>query len=90
MSVAYFIFKNGHQMGPFTFRQIERMQHGGAITVSDQVRRDDQEEWQPIGKIRDGVGHANPLRSNIVVLGAVALIAAPVVWLLAMIWWMYS
>ena len=90
MSAAYFIFKNGHQMGPFTFRQIERLQQGGAITVADQVRRDDQDEWRPIGKIRDRVGRANPLRSKVVVLGALALIAVPVVWLLAMIWWMYS
>ena len=90
MSVAYFIFKNGHQSGPFTFRQIERMQQAGAITVSDQVRRNDEEEWHTIGKIRDRVGRANPLGSNVVVLGGLGLIAIPVVWVFAMIWWMYS
>ena len=90
MSVAYFIFKNGYQSGPFTFRTIARMQQAGAITVTDPVRRDDEAEWHPIGKIRDRLGRATPLRSNTVLLGALGLIAVPVVWVFAMICWMYS
>ena len=51
MSTVYWIYKDGHQGGPFTFSKIQVMRNAGTIGVTDQIRRMDEQQWHLVGKI---------------------------------------
>jgi len=48
MSTVYWIYKNGHQQGPFTLSKIQGMWNVGTISLNDQIRRMDQQEWRAV------------------------------------------
>ena len=52
MSDLYWIKKDGDSSGPFTFPQVQSMWHAGTIKVTDQIRRDDKNEWHPVSEVR--------------------------------------
>lgn len=88
MRNAYFLYKDGHQRGPFTFGQIRGMLQADAINATDQIRRADEQEWRTIAETgRDVVRRDNAFRSSIVATGLLTFVGVAVVWLLAMIWW---
>jgi hypothetical protein len=90
MHAVYWIYKNGHQRGPFTFAQIQRMQQAATIDTTDQIRRADEQEWRSIGEIIHQIRLHKGFRSNIVAGSLLTFIGAAFVWLLAIICWVYS
>ena len=87
MRVVYWIYKNGHQKGPFTFSKIQNMWQASTINVTDQIRRMDQEEWRAIGKIsRQLELGRNELPFQTATVIMLVLLSFALVWLLALVW----
>lgn len=91
VSTTYWIYKNGHQSGPFTFPQIQSMREARTINVTDQMRGTDSQQWHAIGKIsrRIGWGH-NRFCSNILATTVLALIVSGVLSGWGLLLWLVS
>jgi len=91
MQGAYWIYKNGHQSGPFTFSKIQSMWQSGTINVTDQIRRADQQEWHTIGNIsRHLEWDNNKLRFSTVHAIMLVFLGLAFIWSFALVWRMYS
>lgn len=87
MRNAYFLYKGGHQRGPFRLGQLQAMLQAHAINATDQIRRADEPEWRSIGERTGRADRChNAFRSKVVVTGLLTFVGVAVVWLLTMIW----
>jgi hypothetical protein len=88
-NAEHFVFKYGRQTGPFTFPKIQSMRQAGTIDVTDQIRRSDSKDWQPVGELSQPAGWGHSLlRFKVVAASVFAFIATMFAWLMTMIWWM--
>ncbi len=91
MHSPYWIYKDGHQSGPFTFPKIQSMWRAGTINHADQVRPADRQEWRAIGEISRHLNWGyNALGLNVLTAIILTFIGCAVLWGFAMIWWFYS
>lgn len=91
MKTVYWIYKNGHQNGPFTFSKIQTMWNAGTISIRDQIRRMDQQEWSAVSKIgRHLESGRNELRFNPAAVIILGLLSFAFLWSFVLVWWLYS
>jgi hypothetical protein len=77
-------YKDGNESGPFTFPQVQSMWHAGTIKVTDQIRRDGEQEWHAVSEVRRHLENSGgQLTVGKIVLAIV--LAFIVLWLL---WWL--
>ena len=90
MQGTYWIYKNGHQSGPFKFSKIQSMLQAGTINVTDQIRRPDQQEWHTIGNISPHLEwDHNKLRFTTVPTIMLVFLGLAFIWSFALVWRMY-
>lgn len=91
MNTVYWIYKVGHQNGPFTLSKIQNMWQAGTINAADRIRRADQQDWHVIGEISRHLGWTRAqLRFKIVGAVMITLLSAAFVGSFVIVRRMYS
>jgi hypothetical protein len=90
MHADYWIYKNGHQNGPFSLSKIQWMWQAGTITPSDQIRRADQQEWQTVDEVRRYIKSDSEHSGVITAAIMVVVLGVALIWSFVMVWWLYS
>jgi hypothetical protein len=60
--MSYFVARDGKQYGPYSAETIRKYLAEGSLLVSDQVRGEAQQTWQPLGQVFGPPAGATPVR----------------------------
>jgi GYF domain 2 len=60
--MSYFVARDGKQYGPYSAETIRKYLSEGSLLISDQVRGEAQQTWQPLGQVFGAPAVSTPVR----------------------------